>query len=173
MFKHTLIALVLVFGALASFCFADIGPSPTPPGVTVYLVKDGAPFTNITTITYHCMGQNSTDEGSVTKVLTNLDCNNGTCIIKGWFYKFNPCFHFPSGFFSYDYEGKTMNSDSFNNTENAAKYEFTLDVSTGHLTKLNKSTPPNPQPTPQPSLCGSAAIILFVAFLGILVTRKN
>ncbi|MEW6723289.1 MAG: hypothetical protein AB1324_08550 [Candidatus Micrarchaeota archaeon] len=160
-------ALKMAFLALmlaAPLVFADVGPSPEPPKVVVNLVKDGAPAAGVESITYHCMGSVETpDAGAVEPQPIELACTSGKCTNeKGWYYKFNPCFSFPEGYFSYTLDGKEVTTESFSFDESYSSYEITIDAPSGNVTsKLGSSVPG----------CGSA-FVLAAALLGALFARR-
>jgi len=165
MLKHsTMLALaLLLFVPLSS---ADVGPSPPPPDVIVHLEKNGTAESGIQNITYHCMGSASADEGAVSQRLVDFDCVGGTCTNDHWFYKFNPCYDFPSGHFSYTYGGREISSDSFNNTEKRGRYEMTIDAPTGKITKKDA-------PEPLPYACWSSVLFIPLVLIGAIACRKR
>lgn len=146
--RENRMARMILFGlavlALVAPAFADVGPSPPAPEVVVHLVRGGAPVEDVTEMTYHCMGvEEGGDDGAVSPQTAKLACSGGTCTNSGgWYYKFNPCFGFPSGHFSYDLGGKTVVTGTFNNTEAYSKYEMTVDADTGRITSTLGSTVP-------------------------------
>lgn len=127
------VVVVLMF--CVPFAFADVGPSPSPPQVTVHLVNAGAPETSISEITYHCMNTTDTDASSaVDPYPIRLSCSGGNCTNAGsWYYKFNPCFDFPDGYFSYDFGGKSVRSEQLNMSGGLKNYDITVDAPTGQI----------------------------------------
>ncbi|NYZ73627.1 hypothetical protein H0O00_00630 [Candidatus Micrarchaeota archaeon] len=116
-------------------CYADVGPSPTAPKVVVHLVKDGQPVSTVTEITYHCMGTNETyQENAIDPYPVNFSCNNGVCTNdQQWYYKFNTCFSFPEGHFSYEIDGKTVRTGDVAFAASYDKYDITIDAGTGTI----------------------------------------
>ncbi len=161
--------LALVFAALAfaaPLAYADVGPTQPPPNVLVHMVKDGSPDASVSEITYHCMGDPSEDTGAVSQRAMSLSCSEGNCTNEGaWFYKFNPCFDFPGGYFTYDYGGETIKSGSFNFTSNYTKYELTIDSPSGDIKSSFGSSLPA-------GCCGSAFILAGIGAGALLVGRK-
>ncbi len=160
--KFTIISLILLV-TLISVSFADVGPSPPAPDVLIHMEKDGTAETSIVTLTYYCMGStNASAQGAVSQRVSEFACTNGTCTPNGWFYKFNPCYDFPSGYFSYDYNGINVSSASFSNSEKHGKYEMTIDAPSGKITKSDSSDP-------LVWTCGSSifAILLVISVLAI------
>jgi len=149
-FAFAALALILA----ASLCHADIGPVPEHPSVFVNMRKNGSSDLRVTKITYHCYGSGSTDTGSVTQRLADIPCAAGACSSgnSGWFYKFNPCYDFPEGYFSYELNGKEMKTDYFNNTQKYDSYAFIIDSESGKITSINGSAPPGPSPGCLPAL---------------------
>ncbi|HSB46824.1 MAG TPA: hypothetical protein VLD37_02335 [Candidatus Bilamarchaeum sp.] len=147
----------------APVVFADVGPSPEPPQVVVHMVKDGNPDSSVESITYNCMGETG-DDGAVSQRQMDLGCSAGTCTNSAWFYKFNPCFSFPGGTFSYEYGGERVESDSVGFNDSFNKYEITIDAPSGRVqSKLGSSLP---------GCCGSGFIIGAV-LAGAAFARKR
>jgi hypothetical protein len=160
--------LLLAVALIAvSFSFADAGPAPPSPDVAVYLQKsDGSPDLAVALVTYHCMGSNATDNGAVTQRLADLPCAGGKCGNSGaWFYKFNPCYDFPEGYFSYELGGRTISTDYFNNTPGASAYSFVVDSESGRMKGSSTSNIPYPLSCCLPALAlpALAAAALFTA----------
>ncbi len=151
---------LLVCILFVSLAFADVGPPPSHATVLVYMQKNGAPYTSMDSITYHCDGSNSTDNGSVTQKLINLSCTAGVCDNSNWFYKFNPCY-LSSGFFSYEYEGRMMETGTVDLTDTGT-HSITVDVETGNM--QDQHNPPGPGCLP--------AFLLPVLAFSVIATRK-
>lgn len=49
-----LVLLLIIFCALAALVFADIGPAPKAPKITVFLVKNGAAYEGDISLKYVC-----------------------------------------------------------------------------------------------------------------------
>ncbi len=160
--------ILMALGALALIApsaFADVGPSPAPPTVMVHMVDNGQPDTSVSEITYHCMGDLTEDTGAVSQRAMKLACSGGNCTNSGgWFYKFNPCFNFPGGFFTYEYSGGSGRSEDFNFSGNYTKYELTVDSKSGAISsKIGTSLPSG--------CCGSAFILAGIG-VGALFMRR-
>lgn len=119
---------------LVALSFADVGPPQTPPSVTVHMVQNGLPETSITNITYHCLGVENEGASPVDPSPTRLDCSNGTCTNDNWYYKFNPCFMFPTGYFSYEFGGKRIKTENVSFDREYSAYDITIDAPTGWIT---------------------------------------
>ncbi|MBN2478330.1 hypothetical protein JXB01_03510 [Candidatus Micrarchaeota archaeon] len=124
--------LILLF--VIPLLFADIGPSPPSPEISVLLELEGNPFTEDIPLEYHC-SQNHEVSGSIIGQRTvPFSCSEGACTSEGWFYKLNPCFEDNAGYFTYIYNNKTYTTEPFG-VSSGGVYEFTIDVSTGSFTK--------------------------------------
>ncbi|MFH0737750.1 MAG: hypothetical protein V1827_04060 [Candidatus Micrarchaeota archaeon] len=98
---------VLVFALAAllmiSLSFADVGPAPPQPKVTIELVRNGQPDTSISEVYYICDAIQEPSDSPVGKNTVVLPCSGGACRNDGeWFYKLNPCYGFPGGSLAYD-----------------------------------------------------------------------
>ncbi len=124
---------------------ADVGPSPPAPSITVQLVTNGQPEPSVTQIIYHCMG---TDErnasGAVDPHPVILTCSAGRCTNSGgWYYKFNPCFGFGDGYFSYQYDGREVEtgyiSSLFSETGGDKYYYIEIEAPSGQFKSASSS----------------------------------
>lgn len=132
MIRGIIISLLIL--NFVGMVYADVGPSPEPPKVTVNLVSGNAPATDINEIVYHCYGESNSSDSVVSDRLVALPCNNGICKNSdSWFYKLNPCFSFPYGYFSYQLNGIEKQTEIFNISEGQSTYDMTFDVQTGEL----------------------------------------
>jgi len=108
------IFLLLVLCAVA---FADVGPGPAKPDITVTFTKGGVPYGTDATLVFHCL-ENVSGEGAVGEDEITFTCSAGVCRDDYWFYKFNPCFNANRGYFTYALEGDALkNSSEFAFTE--------------------------------------------------------
>lgn len=92
-----------IFSALAvlffsAVLFADIGPAPASPEVTVSFTRAGAPvsYTEIEYSYYSCSVTPDDGDiyyGSMSQRVVNMTHSGGVFMPLGWFYKFNPCFY--------------------------------------------------------------------------------
>ena len=157
--------MILVLLALP-LCYADVGPAPNPPTVIVRLVSNGIPAAGVSEITYHCMGSDVSDPASaVEPYMTIWSCSAGTCTNEGsYYYKFNPCFDFPGGHFSYEFDGKTVRSEDVKFNSEFTTYDITIDAASGQV----KSKVGSNMPT------GCLPAMVLPAFLGavFLLSRK-
>ena len=169
-FLFVLLVLPLVFAnAAPGFNFGSGRPSqaiPYPPDVTVHMQVNGSPDIRITKITYHCEGSNNTATGAVTQRMIDLPCSNGKCSNTNneWFYRFNPCFDFHSGFFSYGLDGKELRTKSVNFPERGKSYDITIESESGTVKSAKKSN--------NEYLCASAFLIPFIIFAAFASVRK-
>ena len=146
--------VVLMF--CVPFAFADVGPSPEHPQVVVHLVNDGAPESSVSEITYHCMNTTDTETSSAVEPYpVKLSCSGGNCTNSGsWYYKFNPCFNFPEGYFSYEFGGRTVRTEGFNFSGDFKNYDITVDAPTGQISSKTGSS------------CSMAGVLLSAILLG-------
>ncbi len=132
-------AILLLALLVLPLAHADVGPSPAPPKVTVHLTEGGQFATSITQLTYHCLGTDERNEsGAVTPYPVNFSCSGGTCTNdQQWYYKFNPCFGFPDGYFTYQYGGSEVRTEDlsalFGGSERKNTYYVEIEASTGQL----------------------------------------
>jgi hypothetical protein len=158
---------MLALAFASSISFADAGPPP-PSQVTVHLVSNGTNVTDVGQIVYHCT--TGLDPRTNEQIATQLNCSAGTCINEPQ-YTGSECDYFPAGYFTYDYNGQGMSSETFNATELfpgkfiQQYYEYRLDVQTGMITPIGASNgvPPN-------SLC--PAFFVLAAVLGFVAIKR-
>ena len=170
--RATVLLLICLF--LLPVAFADIFPriysgEPTeynynPPKVTVYFQKNGSPDLRVTEATYHCEGSNSTETGAATQRLMAFSCSQGRCSNEnsGWFYKYNPCYSFLPGFFSYTLDGKEMRTTSFTTTSKW-NHDIVIDSESGEIRAVDNPPPPSP--------CALGYILPFI-ILAAFVARR-
>lgn len=158
--RMALLALILVL----PMAFADVGPSPAPPKVTVYLVKDGSPAAGVSEMTYHCTaGEVSETASAVEPYPINLTCSGGTCTNdNGWYYKFNPCFSFPGGYFTYVFDGNNVQTENFSVGGCSSGCVVTVDAPTGQIESIRVSE--------TPGICTPALVL--GALLGAALLRR-
>lgn len=144
---------ILALLVLASVLFADIGPPPAAPDITVMLIKGGQNYTGPMTLIYHCeapeMGGN---DSPVADREMGLDCGNGVCRSNGWFYKFNPCYYSQGGYFTYNTTGSDALIKVNGNVTfpSGGKYDFTIDMDSGSIKPSRGDG--NPPACPLPAL---------------------
>lgn len=151
------------------FDFGNTGPStvaPYPPEVTAHMQVNGSPDARIMKITYHCEGSNSSATGADTQRMVDLPCSEGKCSNANiqWFYKYNPCFDFRSGFFSYELDGKEMQTRRVDFPQRGRYYDITIESDSGIVKsaiKYNKDYP-----------CASAFLVPFVLLAAFAFKRK-
>ena len=153
-----MIIFVVVLLFVVSLASADVGPGPTAPEITVVLQGDVNDIHNITHITYHCEGTNSTGSGAVEPSVRDFACNESRCTASGWYYKFNPCFY-SSGYFSYDIGGVEKQSSWLNFTE-GRQYFVVLNTTTG-------------QAGVAPSGCLGTVLIFSILGIACFFARRN
>jgi hypothetical protein len=133
-----LIVLLLVFG----FLFADIGPSPLPPEINIYLLQNGELYLEDFSITYKCADTILSEESPVGQSTIEFGCFEGLCTHSGWFYKLNPCFSDANGYFIYYWGGQEMQSQNFT-FYSEESYALSLELTTGKLTEKNIGKDPD------------------------------
>ncbi len=157
--KSTICLMILAL-LILPLCHADVGPSPTPPKIMVHLVSNGVPATGVSEITYHCNGTDVSEPASPVEPHTiALSCSAGTCTNDaGWYYKFNPCFGFPAGHFTYVFDGKTVRSEEVSFKDTLTSYDITIDAPSGQVkSKMGTNVPTNCMPAlVLPALLGAA-----------------
>ena len=139
---------LIVAMLLMPLAFADIGPGPSPVGVMVNVMKDGAPYAGAVEMTYLCSDateRTTEPQGSVEPYDMVMDCNGGSCT-RPQYYKFNPCFY-SKGRFELKAEGKTVTSQEVS-LEGPGAHNYDMDAATGVLT--NEAGNPIPEPGPEP-----------------------
>lgn len=140
----TLRLALLALALLAPLAFADIGPAPPAPSVAVHLVRDGQPETSVANITYHCLGAETYGGGAVEPAARDFGCSGGTCTNDNWYYKFNRCYTFPEGHFSYELDGRTVTTGNVSFDRDYLFYSITIDAPTGAITARTASDAPVP-----------------------------
>jgi hypothetical protein len=123
------LALILGLIFLISFTYADVGPGPTKPDITIWMQENGSTHTEIDQITYHCNGTDNRGTGAVEISAIDFTCVKGACKNNNWYYKFNPCFY-SSGYIGYTVNGESKKSEWIDFSE-AKQYTYNLDVVTG------------------------------------------
>ncbi|MDD5171564.1 MAG: hypothetical protein PHF60_00850 [Candidatus ainarchaeum sp.] len=164
--KTTICAIMILVLLVLPLCYADVGPSPAPPNVAVHLIWNGAPASTVDEITYHCMGSDVSEPTSAVEPHTiTLSCSGGTCTNSdGWYYKFNPCFDFPRGYFSYTLDGNIVRTEEVKFTDTFTSYDITIDAESGQVSsKLGSNMP-----------TGCLPALLLPALLGVafILSRK-
>lgn len=131
----SLFRIALLFAALSiPLVFADAGPGPAVPKVTIHMMDGGKPAESVTEVTYHCMGVESAETGAVNPYPVGLQCTKGVCTNDGgWYYKFNPCFNFPEGHLTYEYNGKQVRTENVGSNKSYENHDITVDAPTGQI----------------------------------------
>ncbi len=146
--KIALVAAMLLF--VLPLVSADVGPGPSPVGVMVKVMKDGAAYTGTVEMTYLCSNaavRKTVPQSPVEPYDMVMECAGGSCT-RPQYYKFNPCFY-SKGRFELKADGKNVTSSEVS-LETPGGHDFEMDVATGALT--TGGTPlPEPEPTPEPS----------------------
>lgn len=160
--KRLVICLVAVL-ALAATCFADAGPGPTQPDITVRFTKNGAPYTGEARAIFHCGEAPLEGTSPMAPREMELACSDGICKNDRWFYKFNPCFYAKSGSINYVLGG----GDAFQTTDDGIgfpegkAYEITIESEDGRY-KANESA----------KLCPLAILGFGVLGFGVFFGRR-
>lgn len=159
-FMKRVVLLLMVFG----FLFADIGPAPEMPHITVNLMADGQPYSGYFELSYFCTESTVEAEGSNAFDERYIDfaCTEGTCVNTEWYYKLNPCFSGANGHFIYEYLGEGMNSDPVS-FEQEKTYELYLDLPTGAVTEADDGNGDHENG----ALCSAFILFLLLPLLGI------
>lgn len=160
--KAILFVFVLIF---SSIVFADIGPSPDPPEITVMFIEQDAPYLGSMELRYRCNIPPDADNGPMGDREVDFSCNNGVCKNAGWFYKLNPCFDNNQGYLAYKKPGETeyQKTDILAFSGNDDMIEINLD--SNEVTLI-------PGEDKEPACCLSMGIIAFIG-CGLFLTRKN
>lgn len=162
--KKFLIGLLL-FAAV----FADLGPGPSPPDITLNLIKAGSPYTGNVTVTFLCKGANSSEpRGAVEPYNVELSCTKGKCVAGNWYYKFNPCFY-GNGSFEIESEGRKVVTDEVSFEKEGGTYDFTVDVETGNINETGNMNSSSYSQIPN---CPSSFILLSIPALAAFFARK-
>ena len=127
-----LILTIFIVLALISIASADIGPSPDAPDITIRFEEGNSTYFAITDLAYHCSVESTNRTSPVDDREINMSCVAGLCKNDNWFYKLNPCYY-SSGYFSYLYNGKTINTE-VENFSDSRTYDYTVDVASGKYT---------------------------------------
>lgn len=159
--KRTQVAFCLIL--LVSLSFADVGPGPTRPDITVRFVQNGEPFAGEMDAMFRCWHGNASGEGIMDQTDVDLVCENGICKPEGWFYKFNPCFYPEQGevIFSPS-EGVIKTTGGVVSFPEGKTYNVEIDVDSAE-TVTEESGP----------ACPTALIMFSLLFLGIAGTRMR
>ena len=93
--------LLFLLALMVSLSFADIGPGPDAPAITVTFTKGGEVYTAPISAVWHCNAPvigNDTESGAVGQRNVDLSCQMGVCKNQYWYYKLNPCFDASDGY---------------------------------------------------------------------------
>lgn len=126
--KYALLLLLL-----CSAAFADVGPGPAKPDITVTFTKGGAPYSGDATLVFHCL-ENVSGSGAVGENEVAFTCSSGVCRNENWFYKFNPCFHPSRGYFMYATGGDALVRSSEVSFEQGG-WNVVIDADTGEASQ--------------------------------------
>jgi len=160
--KKLVIALVAVL-TLAAICFADAGPGPPQPEITVKFTKNGAPYTEEARAIFHCGEVPLEGTSPMAPRDMELTCSDGICKNERWFYKFNPCFYAKNGSIKYILGG----GDAFQTTDEnigfpeGKAYEITIGSENGGY-QTNESA----------KLCPLSILGFGVLGFGIILGRR-
>ena len=156
--------IVVLFLAvmLASVAFADVGPGPAKPDITVRFMKGDEPYVGEVTAMFRCWDTTEESEGIMGETDVKLSCNAGVCNNEQWFYKFNPCFYPETGEIIYEVGGNGYTTGGVVSFPNPNKYEVTLDVDSGEAL-VNEMDLENGLGCPLPMFAlGSLALLAIV-----------
>ncbi|MEM3364237.1 MAG: hypothetical protein QXS93_01875 [Candidatus Micrarchaeia archaeon] len=130
------LTVAVVALAILGIVFADIGPSPQAPEISVSLLKGGVSYSGEAVVEFVCLDAGPADDSPVGERVIQLRCNKGSCTNEMWFYKLNPCYTPGKGKFRYKLEGW----DEYKETglfdfSKPGKYIIMLDAETGNYSK--------------------------------------
>ena len=143
---------------LCALAFADVGPGPAKPDITVTFTKGGAPYSGDTILVFHCL-ENVSGSGAVGENEVAFTCSSGVCRNENWFYKFNPCFHPEKGYFMYAAGGDALVRSSEVSFSESGR-DIVINADDGTISKGHNI-----------SLCPGSFILL--AALSLLALRWN
>ena len=147
--------LLLLASPLA---FADVGPSPERPTITVDILENGQTYDGPMMLTFICSAPDASDS-PVGQREMEFTCERKVCTNGAWFYKFNPCFYPVNGTFRYiltKMEGPVIASGNASFPA-SGDYALVLDVGTN---VLSEGSGPLPEPPVSPSPCPFVAALL-------------
>lgn len=158
---------LLVLAFMLSVSFADIGPGPDAPDITVTFTKGGEAFTAPLSVVWRCnepVYGNDTEEGAVGQRNVELACQMGVCTNENWYYKLNPCFDASDGYLLYkeatEQDYRKSGSISFPQGGGSVAVDLDTDTMSG----------PSPL-TPEPGVCIGALLVL--SALCVIFMRKE
>ncbi len=150
---------ILGFALLAAGLFADVGPTPPKPDITVSFSYRGSPYAAVEPVVYHCIADEQAlrNWGSTAA----FACKNGACSNNEWnFYKLSPCFYPKSGYFTYMFNGTQMRSEGMNFNQGGS-YDIRINAPTGEMASRSWSS----------GACAPAALL--PAVLAALFLARN
>lgn len=149
--------LAIAFAMLAAPVFADVGPGPASPTLSIVLYQNGERFAGDANATYLCSlaKTRGPPSGAVAPGDMPLNCSGGVCVIGNWYYKFNPCFA-SAGMVQVTTANGTSVSREFT-MATGGNYGFDMDVDTGRVTNFSQAGQ---------DLCGSSGFVLGSLVLG-------
>lgn len=143
--KQLFILMILAFSL-----FADAGPSPAKPDITVTFIKGEDTFgvdASDTNLTFVCQEPNGQDS-PVDKHEVAFECATN-CKNTQWFYKLNPCYYPKAGYFRYiKQDGTQMQTQELSFNESRT-YDVKIAIDSGAV-KVES----------QPSLCPFSLLVL-------------
>ena len=126
-----LLAVIMIF-AFMGIAFADVGPPPPGPEISLSLFKNGALYADDATVEFVCLDLIPASDSPVGERVVNLTCVKGICTNDQWFYKFNPCYKPASGKFRYKLNDWTEYKETgLFDFSQPGKYNIILDVDKG------------------------------------------
>lgn len=141
---------LLILLLVLPLMFADFGPAPPAPRVTVKLYGPGIegatpiPYGGEMNVTYYCnasMLNLSSDLIHNWGYRVNFICANWECHNDGWgIYKFSPCYYPEHGYFNYSINGLEMTSQDLGFAD-GNNYDVKVDMYTGKILSDEKSQP--------------------------------
>lgn len=160
------IVFVLVL-ALFGMAYADVGPSPAAPSITLRVLENGEPYTGYVEVTYICSEELPPDvepDDDLFGIYMPLECEDGVCTNYDWYYKLNDCFY-SSGVFEMKNGGETKSSIEVDLTS-PGDYEFSFDVETDVFLTLKH------EPKQQINICCGSFLMLVLLPLAAFVRSQ-
>jgi hypothetical protein len=136
--------------------FADIGPSPANPDITVTFTKGGEVFTAPLSVVWRCnepLYGDDNENSSMGQRNVALACQMGVCTNENWYYKLNPCFDASDGYLLYKEATESTHRKTGSISFEEGGGSMTVDLDT------DKVSGPSPV-KPGAELCIPALILL-------------
>jgi len=163
-----MLSVSVVLLLLLNISFADVGPSPDAPSITLRVLENGEPYAGHVEVRYICTKELPPDvepDDDLFGIYMPLECEDGVCTNPVWFYKLNECFY-SSGVFEMKDGGGTKSSIEVDLTS-PGNYEFSFDVETGVFLTLKR------EPKQQVDVCCGSFLIFVLLPLAAFVRSRR